>query len=240
METELRELMQAVVGDPPHHVSAEAVRDRVVRRRRMSAVIATVTTVAVIAAVIPALTGAYGGTRQSGNGSQPRSYVTRLPDGRGSVYHDAAGWMIDIPPGWHVVSFHSTEDGATAAGAQISNVSLPAPAIMPGFPIQASGETLPADGVSLVIGTDHDRKLCKPGLHHSANGVVSSCQRSYASLPIRFEDLIWGSSASAGPVTGFLWLRADGKALSLTAKFGFKAFSDRWVNRVSKVIASLR
>ena len=33
METRLRELMQTVVGDPPHRVTAEAVRHRVLRRR---------------------------------------------------------------------------------------------------------------------------------------------------------------------------------------------------------------
>jgi len=44
METRLRELMQAVVGDPPHRVTATAVRRQVVRRRTREAagILATV------------------------------------------------------------------------------------------------------------------------------------------------------------------------------------------------------
>ena len=239
MESQLRELMQNLVGDPPHHVTAEAVRRRVVRRRLFT-VIAAAAAVALIGTVVPALTGAYSGISQSGNGSPARSYLTQLPDGRGSVYHDAAGWLIDVPPGWHVISFHSSKDDATAAGAQISNVTLPGPTITPGFPIQASGGTLPAHGVSLVIATDNDPKVCRPGLHPSPAGGSTYCQRSYASLPISFKDLIWGSAPAGSPVTGFLWLKANGKALSLTAKFGTNAFSQRYINPLSKAIASLR
>jgi len=240
METELRELMQAMAGDPPHHINAEAIRHQAARRRRTFAVISAVAAVAVIATVIPPLAGAYSGPIQGRNGSPGHSYLTQLPDGHGSVYHDAAGWMIDIPAGWHVVIFRSSKGGATAAGAQISNVALPAPTIMPGFPIQSSGEILPARGVSLVIATDNDPKLCRPGLHRSRNGVVSSCQRSYASLPISFRELIWGSSPGDSPVMGSLWLKAGGKALSLTAKFGASAYSDRMINPVSKMMASMK
>jgi hypothetical protein len=239
METKLRELMQTVVGDPPRRIAAEAVRHQVIRRRRMVAVGATAAAVAVIAAVIPALTGAYTGIGQSGHGSAARSYLTRLPDGRGSVYHDAAGWMIDVPPGWHVVSFHSSKDGVTAAGAAISNMALPAPAIMPGFPVQASGETLPARGVSLVIATDNDPKVCRPGPHPSPAGGSTYCQRSYASPPISFKDVILGSSPAGSPVTGFLWIKVNGEALDLTVKFGASAFSQRLINPVSAVLASL-
>jgi hypothetical protein len=144
--------------------------------------------------VIPAFTGTYSGSRHSRIGSPARSYLTRLPDGHDGVYHDAAGWMIDVPPGWHVISFHSSKDGPTAAGAQISNVRLPAPTIMPGFPIQANGETLPAHGVSLVIATDNDPKVCRPGPHPSPAAGMTYYQRSYASLPIRFKELIFGSA----------------------------------------------
>ena len=185
------------------------------------------------------LAGTYSGPTQGGNGSPGHSYLTPLADGHGSVYHDTAGWLIDIPPGWHVVSFRSSKGGATAVGAQISNVALPAPTIMPGFPIQSNGEILPARGVSVVIATDDDPKLCRPGLHRSRNGVVSSCQRSYALLPISFRELIWGSSPG-GPVMGSLWLKAGGRALSLTAKFGASAYSDRRINPVSKMLAIMK
>lgn len=239
METKLRELMQTL-GDPPHHVTAQAVRHRVVRRRRGFTVIAAAAAAAVLAAVIPAFTGAYSGLAHSGEGSPGSSYLTPAPDGKGSVYHDAAGWMIDIPPGWHVLSFRSSKDGATAAGAQISNVSLPAPALMPGFPVQASGQTLPARGVSLVIVTDTDPKVCRPGPHPSPAGGSNYCQRSYASPPVSFKDMIMGSSLAGTPVTSFLWVKAGGTTLSLTTKFGASAFSDRWVNPVNTMLASLR
>jgi CHASE3 domain sensor protein len=59
METQLRELMRDLIGDPPHHITAQAVRHQMIRRRRRFAVIGTVVAiVAVLAAVIPALTGA--------------------------------------------------------------------------------------------------------------------------------------------------------------------------------------
>jgi hypothetical protein len=239
MESQLRELMQNLVGDPPRHVTAQAVRRRVVRRRLFT-VIAAATAVALIGTVVPVLAGAFSGAGQAANGSPARSYLTRLPDGRGSIYHDAAGWMIDVPPGWHVISFHSSKAGVTAAGAQISNVTLPAPTIMPGFDIQTSGEVLPAEGVSLVIATDNDPKVCRPGLHPSPAGGMTYCQRSYASLPISFKDVMLGSALAGSPLTGFLWLKANGKALSLTVKFGANAFSQHYINPVSKVIASLR
>jgi hypothetical protein len=250
MEPKLRELMQNL-GDPPRHVTAQAVRHQVVRRRRRFTIIAAAAAVAVLAAVIPALTGAYSGLAQSGNGSPGSSYLTPMPDGNGSVYHDAAGWMIDVPPGWHVLSFRSSKGGATAAGAQISNVPLPAPALMPGLPVQASGETLPARGVSLVIVTDTDPKVCRPGPHPSPAGGSNYCQRSYASPPLSFKDMILGSSGAGSdmilgssgagsPVTSFLWVKAGGTTLSLTAKFGASAFSDRWVIPVSTMLASLR
>lgn len=113
------------------------------------------------------------------------------------------------------------------------------PVIVPGFTIQANGETLPARGVALVIATDNDPKVCRPGPHPSPAGGMTYCQRSYASLPITFKNLIWGSSPAGSPVTGLLWLKANGKALSLTVKFGANAFSQHYINPVSKVIASL-
>ncbi len=239
MEPKLRELMQTL-GDPPRHVTAQAVRHQVVRRRRRFTIIAAAAAVAVVAAVIPALTGAYSGVAHSGNGSPGSSYLTPMPDGNGSVYHDAAGWMIDVLPGWHVRSFRSSSNGAMAAGVQISNVPLPAPALMPGFPVQASGETLPASGVSLVIVTDTDPRVCRPGPHPSPAGGSNHCQPSWASPPISFKDMNMGSSPGGTPVTSFLWVKAGGTALSLTAKFGASAFSDRWVTPVSTMLASLR
>src|SRR5215475_15479344 len=56
METRLRELMQAVVNDPPHRVTAEAVRHQVVRRRIREAA-------GVLAAVVLAVVGVTAAVR---------------------------------------------------------------------------------------------------------------------------------------------------------------------------------
>jgi hypothetical protein len=55
-----------------------------------------------------------------------------------------------------VVPFETTKGDASAIGAQISNVDLPAPSIEPGLPIQTSGLVLPPEGVSLIVATDED------------------------------------------------------------------------------------
>jgi hypothetical protein len=78
---------------------------------------------------------------------------------QGHTYRDAAGWAIEVPPGWHAVRFSDSRHGITAAGVQLSNVRLPPPALAPGFPIQANGGLLPAHGIGLIIATDTDAKL---------------------------------------------------------------------------------
>lgn len=178
-------------------------------------------------------------------GGQARSYSTGLAKGPGSIYHDAAGWVIRIPPGWHVVHFRSSKDGAMAAGVQVSNVRLPAPSVLPGFPIQASGLVLPADGISLVIATDRDPKVCRPGPHRSPAGGTISCQRSYGSLPLKYPGEWTMGSASAprggpgGPAIAFLWFKANGEAFIATVKTGAKA-SEGGINELSKIVASFR
>src|SRR5215471_2219075 len=77
-------------------------------------------------------------------GGPARSYVSALPHRAGLVYHDASGWVIRVPAGWHVRPFRSSVDGASAAGVQLSNVKLPAPMVVPSFPIQANDKVLPA------------------------------------------------------------------------------------------------
>lgn len=61
MERQLRDLLDAAVGEPPHRVSVEAVRRRVIGRRVMECV-AGVAAVAVIAVIVPAGIGALGHT----------------------------------------------------------------------------------------------------------------------------------------------------------------------------------
>ena len=64
METRLRELMQAVVGDPPHRVTAAAVRHQVVRRRIREAA-------GVLAAVVLAVVGVTAAVRVVGAAPGP-------------------------------------------------------------------------------------------------------------------------------------------------------------------------
>ena len=59
MDRQLRDLLEAAAGEPPHRVSAEAVRRRVIRRRVVEFAAGAVA-VAAIAALIPVGIGALG------------------------------------------------------------------------------------------------------------------------------------------------------------------------------------
>jgi hypothetical protein len=67
MEATLRELMQAVVGDPPHRVTAEAVRRQVVRRRIREAA-------GVLAGVVLAAVGVTAAVRVVGAAPGPAAH----------------------------------------------------------------------------------------------------------------------------------------------------------------------
>ena len=77
MDRQLRDLLDAAVGEPPHRVSVEAVRRRIIRRRVLECV-AVAAAVAIIAAAVPFGIGALGrGSRPSATGSlaAPTVYV---------------------------------------------------------------------------------------------------------------------------------------------------------------------
>jgi hypothetical protein len=114
------------------------------------------------------------------------------PADQTTSYGDPAGWTADVPVGWSVLPFETNKGDASAVGSQISNVSLPAPSIEPGLPIQTSGLVLPPEGVSLIIATDED----------PAN--VQLPPASPASLPISIEDFAEGSSTGDGPTISLL------------------------------------
>jgi len=87
METKLGELMQAVVGDPPHQVTAEAVRRHVVRRRVLECAAVTLA-LAVLAVIIPAGIRAFGDTAGPSAGGSPlvpTAYVSGGRSGQGTV-----------------------------------------------------------------------------------------------------------------------------------------------------------
>jgi hypothetical protein len=75
---------------------------------------------------------------------------------QGQTHRDSAGWTILIPPGWHIASFSDTEDGTTTSGVQLSNLPLPPPSVIPGYPVQVNDQVLPAHGIGLTITADTD------------------------------------------------------------------------------------
>lgn len=149
---------------------------------------------------------------------------------RGHTYRDA-GWTIEVPPGWHAARFSDSKDGITSAGVQLSDVQLPPPTLVPGFPIQVNGGVLPARGVGLIIATDTDPKL--------GHGPV-------AMPPLPAPDALNGwkywsaGSASAGvPYIETLWFRINGTTFIACAKIGPKATS-RGLKAVDAIVKSLR
>lgn len=105
---ELRDLLEAAVGEPPHLVSAEAVRRRVIRRRVMQCII-----VAVIVAIIPVGVGTLGLARgPSGNSySAGRLFVSRH-----------YGYAEALPAGWLFASQATRQWDGKGAPADTDSV----------------------------------------------------------------------------------------------------------------------
>jgi hypothetical protein len=149
----------------------------------------------------------------------------------GHTYRDAAGWAIEVPPGWYAVRFSDSTDGITAAGVQLSNVKIPPPALAPGFPIQANGLILPPGGVGVVIATDTD-----PTVPHGPLAVPP--------LPGPHAPNSWkywnaGSQIAGSPYIEILWFRAHNATFTATAKIGPKATGSD-LDDVAAIIQSLR
>jgi hypothetical protein len=147
------------------------------------------------------------------------------------VYRDAAGWMIDVPPGWQLVPFSSSKGGVVSAGAQISNVPLPAPSVLPGYPIQAPLRAQLAGGVGLVIATDSE-----PGLPGESRGGYITVRR----LPAQ-DQCGWatGSALAGQPYVETLWFRGNGKTFIASVKVGPKATGTN-LAAVDSIVQSLR
>ena len=159
-----------------------------------------------LAGLIPVLAAAACG---AGGGS---SIVTASHPGQ--AYRDSAGWTIEVPSGWHAVRFSDSKDGITAAGVQLSNIKLPPPTLIPGYPIQVNGQVLPEHGVGLIIATDTD-----PSLSHGKIAVPS------LPLPWPAESHGWAiaSAPPRSPIFETLWFRSDGMTYIAAAKIGWKA-----------------
>jgi hypothetical protein len=92
MDRQLRDLLDAAVGEPPRRVSAEAVRRRVIRRRVTEGLAAAVA-VAVIAVIIPVGIGALG---RAPGPPPPGPAAARIVTSRHYGYTETlpAGWRL--------------------------------------------------------------------------------------------------------------------------------------------------
>lgn len=146
------------------------------------------------------------------------------------VYHDPAGWTIDVPRRWHLVPFESSHGGVSAAGAQISNVRLPAPHVVPTAPIQAQVGASPARGIGLVIATDSEK------------GLVGESPGYIVMPPLPTPDQCkWstGSALAGQAYIEILWFRGDHKSFVATVKVGPHA-TGKDLATVNRTIQSLR
>jgi hypothetical protein len=93
MDRQLRGLLEAAAGEPPHRVSAEAVRRRVIRRRVVE-VTAGAVAVAAIAVIVPVSVGALGRAPGPPNTGPA---AARMVTSRHYGYTEA------LPAGWRLV-----------------------------------------------------------------------------------------------------------------------------------------
>ncbi len=142
------------------------------------------------------------------------------------VYRDSSGWSLRVPAGWHARQFSVTKDGITSAGVQLSNVKLPTPSLVPGYPVQVSNRLLPTHGIGLIIATDPDPKLQR-----------GPFQRPPLPAP---NGRYWnvGSSVIGTPYMETLWFRTHGRTLIACAKVGPKTTSQD-LRALAAIIRSL-
>ena len=146
------------------------------------------------------------------------------------VYRDPAGWTIEVPQGWHLVRFSGSKGGVSSAGAQVSDVRLPAPKVIPGYPIQAPLGAQPARGLGLVIATD------------SETGLLGESRGYIKVPPLPSPDQCGWSvgSASAGqPYIETLWFTGNHKTFIASVKVGAKATGTDLAT-VDRIVHSLR
>ena len=92
MDRQVRDLLQAAAGEPPHRISAETVRRRVIRRRAAELAAAAVA-LAALAALIPVGIGALG----HGHGPPPAG-----PAAARIVTSRHYGYTETLPAGWRL------------------------------------------------------------------------------------------------------------------------------------------
>lgn len=117
---------------------------------------------------------------------------------------------MEVPAGWYVVPFASSDGKATARGAQVSNVKLPSPSVMAGYPIQTNEHDLPPGGIALIVATFED-----PGV--SQDPTVSLPLASpYASK----NGWSVGSALPDQPYMSLVWFTGNGQTFIASVKTG--------------------
>jgi hypothetical protein len=145
----------------------------------------------------------------------------------GDTYSDPAGWTVQMPPGWLVTPFETSKGDASAKGAQISDVALPPPSIVPGYPIQVNGNDLPNDGIALVIAVDDDP------------GFAQQPLRSPPQPPLTLDMFAQGSAVAGSPTLDVLWFSGNGQTFLASIKSGPTSSPDDRA-ALQETVASLR
>ena len=115
MDGRLRDLLEAAAGEPPHRISAEAVRRRVIRRRVVEYVTAAAA-VAAIAVIVPVGIGAlgHGHGRPDGGPAAARVFTSRQ-----------YGYTEALPAVWRLARQATRQwDGKGAPGYETPVVDL--------------------------------------------------------------------------------------------------------------------
>ncbi len=163
--------------------------------------------------------GACGGAR----------LATQVAGSSSRTYRDSAGWTVSVPAGWHVVRFHESSDGITAAGALISNVRLAAPPVVSGYPIQVNARVLTGRGVGLIVASGKAPKM-------SPGALVTPPLPSPDGPEHRWSI---GSALAGDAFLETLWFRVGGRTFVASAKVGPNVSSaDR--HALATIIRSLR
>jgi len=142
-----------------------------------------------------------------------------------ALYRNNSGWTVIYPRGWHLIRFQASKGDASSAGVQLSNVTLPKPALIPGYPIQVNGQVLPKHGIGLIIATDSDPKISRG---------------PYVAPPLRYpQGWSTGSAPGGAPYMDTIWFRVHGTPFIACAKIGPGAAKSD-LSTLAKIIRSLR
>jgi hypothetical protein len=142
-------------------------------------------------------------------------------------FRDPAGWTADVPGGWQTVLTLKPTHGVPTGTTEIANFCCQIPVGVAGAPYQVPNQSLPASGVSLVIGPEYDA--------HAVEGPIATLP-----FPAR-KRLPWliGSALAGSPYIEELWFRLNGRTFIASVKVGPGSDSAD-LNAVNQMVRSLR